>query len=366
MAKKIYVASTGQHRGKTTCTLGLVAALTAKGLKVGYCKPVGQKHLMVRGKMTDKDAVLFEQILQFKVNPELHSPVVIASGVTAEFIQNPEKFEFAKNIQDAADYLEQHHDVVVFEGTGHSGVGSIVNMSNAQVAKMLGAEVIIVIKGGIGSSFDRLNLNLALFREQNVTVKGVIVNKVHQDKMEHVRLHLGKKLEQIGIPLLGMLPFDRTLSFPLMGTVNKAIRGKVMFNGHRLHNQVEEILAGSLMEIDEFTYSRNMLLIVNQTHFHEAITKIKEFAKEKELPEAPLAGVIITGDGRQNHWYGEDDLLAPYLKKNEVPVLTTSLETYDTVVAISRIEVKINTKTPWKVMRAIELIKQNVNIDGLL
>ena len=35
MAKKLFVAATGQHKGKTTCTLGIVAALKAKGLKVG-------------------------------------------------------------------------------------------------------------------------------------------------------------------------------------------------------------------------------------------------------------------------------------------------------------------------------------------
>ncbi|MEL6717752.1 MAG: dethiobiotin synthase, partial [Bacteroidota bacterium] len=144
MAKKLYIAATGQHKGKTTCTLGLAAAIQRMGINVGYCKPVGQKHLLIEGKMTDKDAVLFEDMLKFKVRPEVHSPVIIASGVTAEFIQNPEQFNFKEKVETAASILEREHDLIVYEGTGHVGVGSIINLSNAQVAKMLDAEAILI------------------------------------------------------------------------------------------------------------------------------------------------------------------------------------------------------------------------------
>ncbi|MEL6868068.1 MAG: dethiobiotin synthase [Bacteroidota bacterium] len=216
MAKKLFIASTGQHKGKTTSTLGLVAAFRAKGLNVGYCKPVGQKHILVRGQMADKDTVLFEKILQFDVHPDIHSPVILASGVTTRFIQNPDQFDFENDILKAAAYLEKNHDIVVYEGTGHSGVGSIVNLSNAQVAKLLDVEVVMIVTGGIGSPFDRLNMNLSLFREQGVPIKGVIINKVHPDKFERVRDNFGKALEKIGIPLIGVLPYDKMLSFPLM------------------------------------------------------------------------------------------------------------------------------------------------------
>ena len=43
--KYIYVAASSQHVGKTTCTLGIVANLLAKGYNTGYCKPVGQKFI---------------------------------------------------------------------------------------------------------------------------------------------------------------------------------------------------------------------------------------------------------------------------------------------------------------------------------
>ena len=55
-----------------------------------------------------------------------------------------------------------------------------------------------------------------------------------------------------------------------------------------------------------------------------------------------------------------------YLTEHEIPVITTSLDTYGSVVKYSRIEVKINTHTLWKVQRAIEMFKKNVDLPKLL
>ena len=45
--KSVYIAASSQHVGKTTMTLGLLAALKNKKLNVGYCKPLGQQYLEV-------------------------------------------------------------------------------------------------------------------------------------------------------------------------------------------------------------------------------------------------------------------------------------------------------------------------------
>lgn len=366
MVKKIFVAATGQHMGKTTTTLGLVANLKEMGYNVGYCKPVGQKYVNIDGAIADKDAVLFAKMLDFKVEPDLHSPVVLGSGVTAEFIDDPSQFNFTENIIKSAAKLEEQHDVVVYEGTGHPGVGSVVNLSNAQVAKMLGASVVMVVEGGIGNTIDRMNMSLALFREENVPLLGVIINKVLEQKMDKVRKFVGKKLEQMGIPLLGIIPYDRSLSFPILATVCKAVGAKVIFNHNQLFNRVEQTLAGSLVDIDEFNTNRNILLVTSSKRYNEAVKKVKKIAESQQLEHCPLSGVLITGDGRHENWYSEADFSNQYLKENKVPVLTTTLDTYGSVVKISRIEVKINTRTPWKIQRAIELTKEHVDLDMII
>ena len=88
MRKSIYVAASNQHVGKTTMTLGLLAALKDRGLDVGYCKPVGQQFLRIDEQRVDKDAVLFASAMGFKLVPEIHSPVILGPGDTAAFLEN--------------------------------------------------------------------------------------------------------------------------------------------------------------------------------------------------------------------------------------------------------------------------------------
>ncbi len=366
MVKKIFVAATGQHKGKTTSTLGLVANLKKMGLNVGYCKPVGQKSLTIDGKIADKDAVLFSKLLDIKVEPAIHSPVILGRGATSAFLDNPEKFDYVQDILSAAAALEKEHDVVVYEGTGHPGVGSVCNLSNAVVAKLLGAGVVMVVEGGIGNTIDRLNMSLALFREQKVPILGVIVNKTIEGKVEQVKKYVGGKLKEMGIPLLGLLPYDPSLSFPIIATVCKVVNGKVMFHQNKLNNQVANIMAGSLVDKDDINLIENSLLVVSHKRFREACAKIKEISAESNLERPPISGVLITGDGRHETWYREEDLRDPYLQAHEIPILTTALDTYGSVVKISRIEVKINTSTPWKVKRAIELIDKHVDLQMIL
>lgn len=364
--RHIYVAATSQHVGKTTSTLGLVANLLEKGFNTGYCKPVGQKSIAVGGVVADKDAVLFSEVIGFDIDPDIHSPVIIGRGVTKDFIDHPEKYAFESRLERAREVLDQRYDVVVYEGTGHTGVGSVVDLSNARVAKILNAGVIMVVEGGIGSTVDMLNMCISLFREEDVPVLGVIVNKVKIEKMEEIEYFLSRKLAKMGLPLLGVLPYDNALSLPIMETVRQVIDGKVIFNEDCMNNRVEEIVAGSLIDVDEFKSFENILLVTTMSGLNEAIEKFVSVARIKGVTQCPLSGVIVTSDGRQARWYDKSDLSNAYLIQNKVPIVTTTLDTLGSVVKISRIEVKINNRTPWKSRRAIELIRQHVNFDALI
>jgi hypothetical protein len=364
--KNIFIAATGQHVGKTTSTLGLVVNLRQKGYKTGYCKPVGQQYINIDGAIADKDAVLFSDFLDFSMNPDLHSPVVLGPGVTKQYIENESQFDFRDRIINAAAQLNSEYDIVVYEGTGHPGVGTVVDLSNAQVAKMLGCGVVMIVEGGIGNTIDRLHMSLALFREEQVPILGVIVNKVYESKKAEIEYFLEKKFDKMGIPLLGVIPYEKTMSYPIIETINQAVNGNIVLNEDKIGNRIEDIIAGSLIDVEEFTSFNNILLVVSYRRIDEALAKIEEICTMKKLEKSPLSGVIVTGDGRHELWYERADLNKPYLIENQIPVITTTLDTYGSVVKISRIEVKINTRTPWKINRAVELIREHVNIDEII
>lgn len=358
--RSIYIAATSQHVGKTTCTLGLVSAFMKQGYNVGYCKPVGQKFLDIEDMRVDKDTLLFADLIHFELEPQIHSPVIIGKGATRKLLDNTAyKQKMALLIKEAAQELNARNEMVIYEGTGHPGVGSIADLSNARVAKMLDAGVVMVVEGGIGSTIDMLNLCMALFREEDVPVIGVIMNKVIPEKRDVIQKYVRKWLEQQGLPLLGVIPYDKTLAYPVMKTVADSIGGIVTHNQDKLDNKVEDILAGSLIDLKELKSFKDLLLVVSVRSLDNAIKKIHSISQMINKHNSPLAGIVATGQGTP----GQECI--EYIEEHGVPLVRTNLDTYGSVLKISRVEVKINRNTPWKVRRAIELVSENVDINRI-
>ncbi len=356
----IYVAATNQHVGKTTSTLGLVSLLKQEGVNVGYCKPVGQHYLDMDNIRVDKDTLLFADLLGFEILPAYHSPVILGPGATTSYLDDPDSFDYERDIRNAADFLNKQHQLAIYEGTGHPGVGSIVNLSNADVARVLGASVIMIVEGGIGSTIDRLNVSLAMFREQNVPIMGIIVNKVRPEKIDKVKHYVGLKLRHMGLTLLGVLPYDETLAYPIISTINEVVDGSVIHNIDQQERQVEDIMAGSLIDANRVRNSKNILMVVGADRVNGALHKVDLICKVNDLVSSPIAGIVATGEGNFN----EESL--KYVQRHKIPLIRTRLDTYGSVLKISKIEVKINLHTPWKIKKAIHLIKENVDLSPIL
>ena len=176
--KRIFVAATRQNVGKTTVSLGLISALSKRYQNIGFIKPVGQRYMIEDGYKIDEDSVLIERIFNFKYSLHDMSPIAIEKGYTERFLKGRATEDISMSIKDSFNRIAENKDLVIIEGTGHAGVGSVFDMSNAAVAKMLGSKVILVSPGGIGGAIDEVMLNKSVFDKQGVKIAGVIVNKV--------------------------------------------------------------------------------------------------------------------------------------------------------------------------------------------
>ena len=362
--KRLYIAATNQHVGKTTTTLGLVEAFRQLGKRVGYCKPVGQETVDYDTLQVDKDALLFSKMMSFNLVARIHSPVILGKGATQAFLDNPSNFTFHQDILKAARILENEYEMVVYEGTGHPGVGGVVGLSNAHVAKMLDAPVVLIVEGGVGYTIDRLVLCLSPFQQLGVPIAGVIINKVLPSKIDKVRHYVSIKLKEWGIPLLGVMPYDRTLLYPLLDAIRLSINGKILFNPKGLNNIVENVVAASLLGAHDFNEHKGVLLVVSQNRLNMSLGSIRRICAEKKYTKIPLTGVIITGDGK-NQVDLEDFEHREFIDKHEIPMISTPLDTYGTAVKISHMEVKINVQTLGKAKRAVELVNEHVDLDKI-
>ena len=243
--RQLYLAATGQNRGKTTAALGLLNGFLARDLRTGFMKPVGQRTVIDHGQPADEDAVLMHEVYGLSEPYASMSPVHIPRGFTKAYIAGDVVEDLGARIVDAHRTFAEH-DVLLVEGTGHAGVGAVIGLSNARVAALLDAPAVIVSEGGVGRPIDEIVLNASLFESAGVPVAGAIVNKVDivaQPGLAHV---LERGLAPYGIPLLGVLPVRPILSNPTLGMILEGLRGEVIHSGPDLDRVIEGVAIGAM------------------------------------------------------------------------------------------------------------------------
>src|SRR5471032_1523881 len=208
---RVFIAATRQNDGKTTTSLGLIAALQKHFPRVGYIKPVGQRFVEIEEQKIDEDSVLMDAVYHLDCPLGDMSPIAVEPDFTRKYLQSSNNEVLVRKIQKAFDRVAWEKDFVLCEGSGHAGVGSVFDLSNAQVAKILGAKVIIVTQGGIGKPIDEVALNQALFEKEGVEIIGVILNKVLGEKMDFITEFARRGLKRKGLELLGVIPHEQIL-----------------------------------------------------------------------------------------------------------------------------------------------------------
>ncbi len=243
--RHLYLAATGQNRGKTTASLGLLDGFVRRGLRTGFMKPVGQRTVIDDGQPADEDAVLMRTIFGLAEPYPVMSPVHIPRGFTKRYIAGDVVEDLGARIR-AAHREFRDHDVLLIEGTGHAGVGAVVGLSNAVVARLLGAPAVIVSEGGVGRPIDEIVLNASHFAAHGVPVAGAIVNKVRIAEQPAIRQTLERGLARHGIPLLGVLPYRPILSNPTLGMILEGVGGQVIHPGRNLDRVIDDVAIGAM------------------------------------------------------------------------------------------------------------------------
>ena len=243
--RQLYLAATGQNRGKTTAALGLFNGFVKSGLTTGFFKPVGQRTVIEEGVPAAEDAVLMKETFGLPEPYPVMSPVHIPRGFTKAYIAGEVVEDLGARIRAAhATYTD--HEMLLIEGTGHAGVGAVIGLSNAVVASMLGTPAVIISEGGVGRPIDEIVLNAALFAKQGVPVAGAIVNKVDLDAQPGITGILERGLARHGIPLLGVLPVRSLLSNPTLGMILEGVRGETIHPGPDLDRVIDGVAIGAM------------------------------------------------------------------------------------------------------------------------
>jgi dethiobiotin synthetase len=238
--KTIFILGTARDVGKTVTSVGVIGKLLSPehgyALEdIGYIKPVGQQVLTVIDDDgspidADKDAVVVTSLLKVRNVGYRHlSPVIWQGGLTASFISesvNGDPLEgrqaFMRRIRESYELVARDRKVVIVEGTGQPGVGSVAGISNADVINMLreiGVPVFVamVTRGGIGATIDEVFPYFMSMDHMGTRVDGLIINGVFLDKVGKIRESLEGYYNRIFTPIYG--PYLRQPFPPILGFV---------------------------------------------------------------------------------------------------------------------------------------------------
>jgi hypothetical protein len=356
--KPIYVAATEQHAGKTTVSLGLYRAAVQRGYSACFVKPVGQRYVMADDEQVDEDAVLFKQAFSADGAIKSLSPVTIPRGFTSQYIFDPDPDSIYGPILRAMSSLEGEHDVAIVEGTGHAGVGSVIDASNAQVAHALGAQCVIVAGGGIGRCIDQLCLNQALFDRHEVPVVGAIINKVYEEKYDKVSEAVRQGLKNQGMPCLGVIPYRKEMTYPTMRHIQEEFGMEVLCGGQELDNKIRNIIVAAMAPQNMIHYlSAGSLVVVPGDRVDNILASINAHLMQDRGTPVQIAGLLLTG-GFVPHLSVVNILCAV-----DVPVLLTERDTATAAFEVRSLVPKITPRDVDKIQMAERIISQHVDID---
>ncbi len=360
MAKKIFIAATQQNDGKTTVSLGLIAALKKRFERIGFIKPIGQRYLMEQGYKVDEDSVLIEGVFGIRCNIKDMSPVAIDKGFTERFIDKGADEDYAKLIIDSFNKVARDNDLVIIEGTGHAGVGSVFNLSNATVAKLLDTNVILISSGGVGKPIDEVMLNKALLDKEGVNLAGVIVNKVLPEKYERISRLARKGLEQKGLNVFGIFPYQKILDIPTLREIKEDLKLETLFLGLSFDKPVENVLIGAMNVKDAIQFIQNNSLMIIPGDRDDMIEVLCKVNAGKVKKGCDISGIIVSGGLMPKRRSLE------LLERSHISTLITKEDTYKIASRVNSMIVKLKPQDKGKIKIVVDMVEKYIDIDKVL
>jgi len=357
--RRVFLAATGQNRGKTTTSLGLLAAIRDRGLRLGFMKPVGQRYLVIDGTRADEDAVLMSEVFDLPDALNDMSPVTLPRHFTTDFIMGRIDDDLEGQVRAAYERVADGKDVVVIEGTGHAGVGAVVGVSNARVASVLDAPVIVVSEGGIGRPIDEIVLNIALFEAHGARVLGAVVNKVDVDSHPDLPAVLAKGLGQHGIELMGCIPYSELLANPSLELIATHLDGELLSGEATPGETIGWTAIGAMQAVHAVELLRERTLVITPGDREDLLLAAVE-VNRVSAPVKRVIGVVLTGGFRP------PQRVIDALRAAGIFSYLVATDTYRTAQAVDEILVKTHSADTEKIATIIDLVGGALDVGTIL
>ena len=345
MMPKLIITSIHKDAGKTSIIVGLARALNQK---IGYMKPFGDRLLYRKKRLWDYDAALLTNLFDIKDLPEDMSIGFDHSKLRYMYDES----SASEKVLDMANKIGADKDLLIVESGGDLALGISVHLDALTIAKNLSGKLIIILSGDNDQILDDSMFLKRYVNLNDLNFGGVIINKV-RDVEEFNTNYLGY-FNELGIPVLGILPYRSELTYPSLRFISDILFAKILSGEKGLDAIIKNIFVGAMGA--------------------DAVLRVQKFKKEHKLVitsgdrsnmilaalDTNSKGIVLT-----NNILPSANLIARAATEN-IPMLMVSNDTYQTAKKIDGIVPLLTTKEMFKIDILTDLVQQNVDIKSII
>ncbi|KDE58140.1 DRTGG domain protein [Halostagnicola sp. A56] len=346
----LLVSSLEASVGKTAIALAL-ARLASDGDSApaaGYMKPRGTRLESNVGKTLDEDPFLARELLEFEAEVHDMEPIVYSPTFIKQVIRGREDpDELRTRVREAADTLAANCDRLFVEGAGTLDTGGIIDLTDADVAELLDARVLLVATYESADDVDPIVTAARTFGDR---LAGVVFNDVSEQAYDELETDVVPFLDGRGITTYGTIPSERTLA------------------GVTVEELADELGATTLVEDDADTYverftvgamgADSALRHFRRTKNAAVITGGDRSEIHTAALEAPgVRCLVLTGGHRPS------GAVIGQATERGVPVLSVQTDTLTTIERAEAVVQSGRTRTRRTVEQMESLLTEYADVD---
>ena len=344
MMPKLIITSIHKDAGKTSIIVGLARALNQK---IGYMKPFGDRLLYRKKRLWDYDAALMTNLFDIKDLPEDMSIGFDHSKLRYMYDESGA----SEKVLDMANKIGADKDLLIVESGGDLALGISVHLDALTIAKNLSGKLIIILSGDNDQILDDSMFLKRYVNLNDLNFGGVIINKV-RDVEEFNTNYLGY-FNELGIPVLGILPYRSELTYPSLRFISDILFAKILSGEKGLDAIIKNIFVGAMgadavLRVQKFK-KEHKLVITSGDRSNMILAALETYSK----------GIVLT-----NNILPSANLIARAATEN-IPMLMVSNDTYQTAKKIDGIVPLLTTKEMFKIDILTDLVQQNVDIKSI-
>jgi BioD-like phosphotransacetylase family protein len=345
----LYVTSTETFSGKSALCVGIAKRLQRDGFTLGYMKPMSTGARLAGG-LVDEDAEFFKQTFDLPDSLDDMVPIVIAPRTVEAVLTGEEETDFVAKLESAFKRVSEGRDVVVLEGGANLREGYLIGLPTTDVARMLGANALVVVK--YNEDLQVLDDALTARKRLGDLLIGVVLNAIPRRRMPFVQEKVKPALEERGVPVLAILPRERLLLSVSVGDLTEFLSGQVLCCEDKMDELVEHLMVGAMSVDSALSYFRRK--------------PNKAVITGGDRPDIQLAAletstkcVILTGNLRPS------PIILGRAEEVGVPMILARQDTLTAVEVIERFFGKTRFHLEKKVRRFEEMLEDRFDFQSL-